>query len=124
MLFQCSHKNKSMHVFNGQPNTKMIIGLGLDLLMKLATSCIAIPLVDGHEIQVLKSNEFRKTKRRMVWGRISIKGLMGYHSFKTMLDDSYNVQMLQDHLIPTARREFSRRWRLQQSNDRLAQLVK
>ena len=27
-------------------------------------SCFAIPFVDGQEIQVLKSNEFPKTKRR------------------------------------------------------------
>ena len=36
---------------------KIIIGLGLDLLMKLATSCFPIPLVDDHEIQVLESDE-------------------------------------------------------------------
>ena len=53
-----------MHVFNGQSNT-MMIGVGLYLLMKLATSCFATPFVDGHEIQVLKSNEFPKTSRRL-----------------------------------------------------------
>ena len=46
-----------MNVFNEQSNTRMIIGVELDLLMKPATSCLEIPLVDGHEIQVLKSNE-------------------------------------------------------------------
>ena len=46
-----------MHVVNGQSNTKMIIVVGLYLLMKLTTSCFTIPLVDGYEIQVLKSNE-------------------------------------------------------------------
>ena len=30
---------------------------------------------------------------------------------------SYYVQILQDHPIPNARRQFSRRWRLQQNND-------
>ena len=54
-----------MHLFNGQSNTKMMIGVGLYLLMKLATSCFATPFVDGHEIQVLKSNEFPKTSRRL-----------------------------------------------------------
>ena len=39
--------------------------------MKNATSCFAIPLVDGLEIQVLKSNEFRKTKRRLWCGEVS-----------------------------------------------------
>ena len=53
----------------------------------------------------------------MAWGGISIKGLIGYHSFKTIKDGSYYVQILQDHLIPIARRQFGRRWRLQQDND-------
>ena len=96
----------------------MMIGVGLYLLMKLATSFFAILFVDGHEIQVLKSNEFRKNKQKiMVWRDISIKGLIGYHSFKTIMDDSYYVQILQDHFILNARRQFGRRWRLQQDND-------
>ena len=40
--------------------------------------------------------------------------LIGYYSFKTNMDDSYYVQ---DHLIPNARRQFGRRWQLQQDND-------
>ena len=95
-----------------------MIGVGLYLLMKLATSFFAILFVDGHEIQVLKSDEFRKNKQKiMVWGSISIQGLIGYHSFKTIMDDSYYVQILQDHFISNARRQFGRRWRLQQDND-------
>ena len=59
-----------------------------------------------------------KNKQKiMVWGGTSIKGLIGYHSFKTIMDGSYYVQILQDHLIPNARRQFGRRWRLQQDND-------
>ena len=50
----------------------------------------------------------------MVWGGISIKGLIGYHSFKIILDDSYYVQ---DHPIPNARRQFGRQRQLQQNND-------
>ena len=64
----------------------MIIAVGLYLLMKLATSCFAIPFVDGHEIQVLKSDEFPKTKKIMVRGGISVKGPIGYRSFKTIMD--------------------------------------
>ena len=33
------------------------------------------------------------------------------------MDGSYYLQILQDHLIANARREFGRRWRLQQDND-------
>ena len=61
-----------MHVFSGQSNTKMMIEVGLYLLMKLATSCFAIPFVDGHEIQVLKSNEFRKTNRSLWYEEASV----------------------------------------------------
>ena len=97
-----------MHLFNGQSNTKMIIAIGLDLLMKLSISCFDISFVDGHQIQVLKSDEFsHKKPTMMVWGSINIKGLIGYHSLKTMMDGSYYIQ---DHLIPNVRREFGGRW--------------
>ena len=33
------------------------------------------------------------------------------------MDGFYYVQILQDHLISNARRQFSRRWRLRQAND-------
>ena len=50
-----------------------------------------------------------KNKQKiMTWGGISIKGLIGYHPFKTIMDGSYYVQILQDHLIPNARRQFGR----------------
>ena len=52
----------------------------------------------------------------MVWGGISIKGLIGCHSFKTIVGGSYYIQILQDHLIPNAKRQFSRRWRLKWGN--------
>ena len=52
-----------------------------------------------------------------MWEGISIKGLIGHHSFKTVMDGSYYVQIFQGHLIANAKREFSRRWRLQQNND-------
>ncbi|CAF1344832.1 unnamed protein product [Rotaria sordida] len=59
-----------------------------------------------------------KNKQKiMVWGGISIKGLIGYHSFETIMDGSYYVQILPDHLISNARKQFGRRWRLQQDND-------
>jgi len=52
-----------------------------------------------------------KNKQKiMVWGGISIKGLIGYHSFKTIMDGSYYAQILQDHLISNARKQFGRRW--------------
>ena len=59
-----------------------------------------------------------KNKQKvMVWEGTNIKGLIGYHSFKTIMEGSYYVQILQDHLILSARRQFARRWRLQQHYD-------
>ena len=59
----------------------------------------------------------KNRQKIMVWGGISIRGLTGYHSFKTIMDGSYYVQILQGHLIPNARKQFGRRWRLQQDNN-------
>ena len=44
------------------------------------------------------------------------KGLVGYHSFNTIMDGPYYVQILQDHLIRNARKQFRRQYRLQQDN--------
>ena len=59
----------------------------------------------------------KNRQKIMVWGGFSIKGLVGYHSFNTIMDGHYYVQILQDHLIRNARKQFGRRWRLQQDND-------
>ncbi|CAF2149401.1 unnamed protein product [Rotaria magnacalcarata] len=56
-------------------------------------------------------------QKTMVWGSISIKGLVGYHSFQQIMSGSYYVQILNDHPIQNARKQFGRRWRLQQDND-------
>ncbi len=45
------------------------------------------------------------------------KGLVGYHSFKTIVDGPYYVQILQNYLIHSARKQYGRRWWLQQDND-------
>jgi len=59
-----------------------------------------------------------KNKQKiMVWGGISIKGLIGYHSFKTIMDGPYFVRILEDHLVPGAKKKFGRLWRLQMDND-------
>ena len=46
----------------------------------------------------------------MLWEGISIK------SFITVMDGSYYFEIFHYHLIPNARRQFGRRWRLQQDN--------
>ena len=50
----------------------------------------------------------------IVCGSISIKGLIGYCSFETIMVGTYYVQ---DHLIPNTRRQFGRCCRLKQDND-------
>ena len=59
----------------------------------------------------------KNRQKIMVWGSFSIKGLVGYHSFNTIMDGPYYVQILHDHLIRNARKQFGRHWRLQQDND-------
>ena len=53
----------------------------------------------------------------IVWEGISIKDLIGYHFFKTIMDGSCYSQILQDHVISNARRQFGPPRRLQQDND-------
>ena len=50
-------------------------------------------------------------------GAISIKGVVGYHTFRTSLNGIYFVDILKHHLLPGATMQFKRRWRLQQDND-------
>ena len=59
----------------------------------------------------------KNRQKIMVWGGISIKGLIGYHSIRNIMDSPYFVRILQDHLIPNAKNQFGRRWRLQMDND-------
>jgi len=59
----------------------------------------------------------KNRQKIMVWGGISIKGLIGCHSFRNIMDGPYFVRILQDHLIPNAKNQFGRRWRLQMDND-------
>ena len=60
----------------------------------------------------------RKNRQKMMGsGSISIKGLVGYHSSQQIMNGSYYVQTLNDHLIQNARNQFGRQWRLQQDND-------
>ena len=64
-----------------------------------------------------QTNSKEQTEDYGIEGGFSIKGLVGYHSFKTIMDGAYYVQILQDHLIRSGRKQFGRRWRLQQDND-------
>ncbi|CAF1440276.1 unnamed protein product [Adineta ricciae] len=52
-----------------------------------------------------------------IWGAISIKGVIGYHTFRINLNGIYFVDILKHHLLPGAKMKFKRCWRLQQDND-------
>ncbi len=59
-----------------------------------------------------------KNKQKVVvWGATSVKGQIGFHSFRTIMDGAYYVGILQEHLIPEAKKKFGRRWCYQQDND-------
>ena len=66
----------------------------------------------GEKKLILKNRQ-----KILVWGAISAKGLMGYHAFKCIMDGAYYVRIFEDHLISNPRKQFARRWRLQQHND-------
>jgi transposase len=59
----------------------------------------------------------KNRQKILVWGAISAKCLVGYHAFKCILDGAYYVRILEDHLVSNARKQFARRWRIQQDND-------
>ena len=59
----------------------------------------------------------KNRQKILVWGGFSIKGLVGYHSFTNIMNGAYYIQILQDHLIRNAWKQFGRRWRLLQDND-------
>ena len=59
----------------------------------------------------------KNRQRIMVWGAISIKVQIGFHSFRRTMDGPYYVEILENNLIGEARKKFGRRWRLQQDND-------
>ena len=53
----------------------------------------------------------------MLWGGFSAKGLIGCHSFTCIMNATYYVEILQNHLLHNAKKQFGRRWRLEQDND-------
>ena len=59
----------------------------------------------------------KNRQKIMVWGAISVKGQIGFHSFRRTMDGPYYVEILEDNLIGEARKKFGCRWRLQQDND-------
>ena len=70
-------------------------------------SCLEIRFEDGRKIPKVKSNEFQN-----IWETISIKGVVGYHTFRTNLTGIYFVDILKHHLLPGAIMQFKQRWRL------------
>ena len=52
-----------------------------------------------------------------IWGAISIKGVVGYHTFRTNLNGIYFVDILKHHLLRGVTIQFKWQWRLQQDND-------
>ena len=52
-----------------------------------------------------------------IWGAISIKGVVGYHTFRTNLTGIYFVDIVKPDLLPGGTMQFKQRWRLQEDND-------
>ena len=52
-----------------------------------------------------------------IWVTISIKGVVGYQTFRTNLTGIYFVDIVKPDLLPGATMQFKQRWQLQQDND-------
>ena len=62
----------------------------------------------------------RKLKKRQsvrVWGSISFKGMLTFHTFRCNLNSQYYIDILKNHLLSAAKQQFRKNWRLQQDND-------
>ncbi len=53
----------------------------------------------------------------MVWGAFSSKDTVGYYSFKEIMDSTFYINILKNHLLAGAKEQFGRRWTFQQDND-------
>jgi transposase len=51
------------------------------------------------------------------WGGFSIKGLIGIHTFKRIMDGPYYTVILKNHMLVNAKKQFGTRWTFQQDND-------
>jgi len=52
-----------------------------------------------------------------MWEAFSAKGVIGVHTFRNIMDGAYYVQILKNHLLRGAKRQFGSRWIFQQDND-------
>ena len=59
----------------------------------------------------------KNSQKVHIWEAVSIKGVVGYRTFRTNLNGIHFVDILKHHLLPGATIQFKRRWRLQQDND-------
>ena len=50
-------------------------------------------------------------------GAISLKGVLACHTFRCNLNSQYYIDILKNHLLPAAKQQFRKNWRLQQNND-------
>ena len=72
-------------------------------------------MVENPESEVKRIPKNRQKVR--IWGAISIKGVVGYHTFRTNLTGIYVADIVKHHLLPGATMQFKRWWRFQQDND-------
>ena len=59
----------------------------------------------------------KNCQKAHIWGAISIKGVVGYHTFRIDLNGIYFVDILKPDLLPSATMQFKQQWQLQQDTD-------
>ena len=50
----------------------------------------------------------KNRQKIIVWGRFSANGLIGCHSFTCIMNATYYIQILQNHLLHNAKKQFGR----------------
>ena len=107
-----------MHAFNGQSSIKKTIGAEPFLLMRPATMLFRNIIHRWSKNPKAEIKRIPKNRQKiMVMGCFSLKGLVGYRSFTNIMTGACYVQILQDNLIFSARKQFDQCCRLQQDND-------
>ena len=66
----------------------------------------------GRKKRILKNRQ-----KVHVWGAVSYRGLVGFHSFQNIMDSNYYIEILEKNLISNAKRQFNNKWRFQRDND-------
>ena len=101
---------QKQHRVEWEKSIKLMIGIVQYLQTNHPFSCLEIRFEDGRKIPKVKSKRIPKNRQKVhIWGAISIKGVVGYQTFRTNLNGFYFVDILKHHLLPDGTMQFKQR---------------